>query len=173
MKTNVSSIFRHTENEPPNTEDPHSIDGLTDEELALRIQQQEAADFENRLLALAGVAPGEDGDEDLVDNPDDDSSIDPDNLSYEELTVLGDVAGTVAVGVPDDKIDQLLVNTFRGVAAAGTEGEEQCAICRVEFSLDDGVKVLPCNHYYHVDCIGQWLRHKKACPVCGVDVIQD
>ncbi|WVZ48905.1 LOW QUALITY PROTEIN: hypothetical protein U9M48_000299 [Paspalum notatum var. saurae] len=45
--------------------------------------------------------------------------------------------------------------------------EAACAVCLAE--LDDGVavRVLPvCMHYFHADCVGEWLRAHHTCPLC-------
>jgi len=34
----------------------------------------------------------------------------------------------------------------------------QCFVCFDEFALDEEVKVLPCKHHYHRDCIVPWLE---------------
>ncbi|CAG2248659.1 RNF115_126 [Mytilus edulis] len=52
-----------------------------------------------------------------------------------------------------------------------------CAICFEDFSLDEEVKRLPCDHYYHNDCIVKWLEMvikwlemHGTCPVCRKDL---
>lgn len=46
-------------------------------------------------------------------------------------------------------------------------------MCRVEYEGDDEVAVLPCGHFYHTDCIAQWLARKKVCPQCNKDVVPE
>lgn len=46
--------------------------------------------------------------------------------------------------------------------APGKEEEEQCAVCRMEFEAGEDVRLLPCSHVYHPDCIGQWLHINKV-----------
>nr|GLL40847.1 hypothetical protein DM860_004406 [Ipomoea trifida] len=41
-----------------------------------------------------------------------------------------------------------------------------CQICKIEFVLDLELKMLPCKHVYHSECILQWLETKNTCPVC-------
>lgn len=48
----------------------------------------------------------------------------------------------------------------------------RCAVCRLEFERDDEVRLLPCKHYYHPECVGEWLKHNKTCPVCSKEVVQ-
>ena len=38
----------------------------------------------------------------------------------------------------------------------------RCAVCQMEFEDGDEVATLPCTHFYHPDCIGQWLRDRKV-----------
>lgn len=49
--------------------------------------------------------------------------------------------------------------------------EEPCNICMEEYENGDILKKLPCNHYYHKDCISKWLCNEKTtCPMCRKDV---
>ena len=43
-------------------------------------------------------------------------------------------------------------------------------MCRVEFEGQDEVVSLPCHHFYHPECISQWLQQKKVCPQCNTEV---
>ena len=35
-------------------------------------------------------------------------------------------------------------------------------MCQMEFEAGDEVATLPCTHFYHPDCIGQWLQDRKV-----------
>lgn len=42
-----------------------------------------------------------------------------------------------------------------------------CAICLVDFSDGDKIRILPeCNHRFHVACIDAWLLSHSSCPTC-------
>ena len=45
------------------------------------------------------------------------------------------------------------------------EEEEKCAVCLETFEGGDKCIRLPCLHYFHEDCIREWLRIQKCCPV--------
>ncbi|XP_042518884.1 RING-H2 finger protein ATL74-like [Macadamia integrifolia] len=54
-------------------------------------------------------------------------------------------------------------------AAAGSPSSTTsgCAICLVDFSDGDRLRVLPkCNHRFHVSCIDTWLLSHSSCPTC-------
>jgi len=40
-------------------------------------------------------------------------------------------------------------------AKSTTLGSEVCIVCQEIFLADECVKVLPCQHYFHVDCVNQ------------------
>ena len=42
-----------------------------------------------------------------------------------------------------------------------------CVICMTEFVKDDEVGVLThCGHFFHEECLEEWLKIKKSCPIC-------
>ncbi|CAL8470014.1 g9556 [Coccomyxa elongata] len=157
-----------------------SVEGEEEEDddaaLARRLQEAEDREHYRRLLELHG-ADGilEEYNEDEEDGYISDDSVDPDNMTYEELQALGEAVGTVSRGVSQDIIDALpnakYTSRFSDEKPSnGSEEEEQCAVCRMEFEAGEDVRLLPCSHVYHPDCIGQWLHINKACPICSQEV---
>ena len=49
------------------------------------------------------------------------------------------------------------------------KSEDKCAICLVEFNQGDQVYFLPCMHYYHIECLRQWIKKQKICPLCKTE----
>lgn len=48
-----------------------------------------------------------------------------------------------------------------------------CIICLENYEPGEKLRLLPCQHRYHRDCIGQWLgNRRRLCPVCKHDVTQ-
>ncbi|KAK4267733.1 hypothetical protein QN277_024473 [Acacia crassicarpa] len=45
--------------------------------------------------------------------------------------------------------------------------EGQCSICLEDFDdRGDGVLALPCDHFFHNNCIMKWLNTGHTCPLC-------
>lgn len=66
-------------------------------------------------------------------------------------------------------------------AIAGTEsaahdgtaadGALSCSICTEDFNRGEEVRVLPCNHKFHPDCVDPWLLNVSGtCPLCRIDL---
>ncbi|KNA13224.1 hypothetical protein SOVF_118690 [Spinacia oleracea] len=42
-----------------------------------------------------------------------------------------------------------------------------CPICLSEYQPKEALRSIPeCNHYFHADCIDEWLRMNATCPLC-------
>ncbi|EOA82931.1 hypothetical protein ACJQWK_04679 [Exserohilum turcicum] len=64
-----------------------------------------------------------------------------------------------------------------GVAAAAvadTTSNDQslvCSICTEDFEKGQDLRVLPCNHKFHPECVDPWLLNVSGtCPLCRVDL---
>jgi Ring finger domain len=82
-----------------------------------------------------------------------------------------------AMGVPHSTMleKSQLVDAIlcEGGSSAGT-----CSICFEDYCNHDTLRVLPCKHRFHVQCVDKWLlgRSKRArapslaCPLCNVAI---
>jgi len=51
------------------------------------------------------------------------------------------------------------------------EDENGCTICLDSFVKGDRLRVLPCVHSFHVNCIDQWLKGHITCPLCKLNLL--
>ncbi|KAL4504298.1 hypothetical protein ABPG72_021136 [Tetrahymena utriculariae] len=47
---------------------------------------------------------------------------------------------------------------------------DSCAVCLCEFESSDICRETICNHYFHKDCLEQWLKKQENCPFCRTDL---
>ncbi|XP_075500945.1 E3 ubiquitin ligase BIG BROTHER-related-like isoform X2 [Primulina tabacum] len=178
----VFDMYNHdggVENESRNAELDPSVFS-SDEAYARALQDAEERAMAARLLALAGIndmiiGEGDDDDddgdgEDYGDNSQDAwDEVDPDELSYEELLALGEVFGTESRRLSVDTIASLPSVNYK---SQGDEAgiSDSCVICRLDYEDGETLTVLSCKHSYHTECINNWLKINKVCPVCSTEV---
>ncbi|KAK9876557.1 hypothetical protein WA026_013933 [Henosepilachna vigintioctopunctata] len=49
---------------------------------------------------------------------------------------------------------------------------ECCAVCIEPYKQCDTLRILPCSHEFHKDCIDPWLLEHRTCPMCKMDILQ-
>ena len=57
--------------------------------------------------------------------------------------------------------------------ANGTQTDSTlgCSICTEDFTRGEEVRVLPCKHKFHPDCVDPWLLNiSGTCPLCRIDL---
>ncbi|KAF8021741.1 hypothetical protein BT93_G2018 [Corymbia citriodora subsp. variegata] len=154
----------------------------SDEALARALQDAEEREMAARMLALAGLndraGEEEEEEEDEEEEEEDDhhdnhqdtwEDVDPDDLLYEELLALGEVVGTESKGLSAETIASLSSVSYKtGSGQHGTN--DSCVICRLDYEDGEMLTVLSCKHSYHSECINDWLKINKVCPVCSVEV---
>ncbi|PWA51914.1 Zinc finger, RING/FYVE/PHD-type [Artemisia annua] len=57
--------------------------------------------------------------------------------------------------------------TILGESCELLKDDSACAICLSDYKPKEVVRTIPeCSHYFHVDCIDEWLKLNATCPVC-------
>ena len=47
----------------------------------------------------------------------------------------------------------------------------ECTICLEEYKENDDLYQLQCGHYYHKECIDDWLLKNQTCPLCRLNLV--
>ncbi|KAI1318835.1 hypothetical protein EDD11_005681 [Mortierella claussenii] len=45
-----------------------------------------------------------------------------------------------------------------------------CPICLCDYEDLEELRQLPCDHYFHKECVDEWLKLKRTCPLCKCDI---
>ncbi|KAK1696882.1 hypothetical protein QYE76_013579 [Lolium multiflorum] len=76
-----------------------------------------------------------------------------------------------SVPAPKEIVECLPVKVYRKPLKHQTDEDAQCYICLVEYEEGDSVRILPCNHEFHLTCVDKWLKEiHRVCPLCRGDV---
>ena len=98
-----------------------------------------------------------------------DDDIDLDN--YEQLLALDENRVKVPLGV--EFVSRLPIVKFSGQGSKkdSTDQDDSCPICMCDFEEGEELRVLPCFHKFHTNCIDNWLcNESKHCPICRVNL---
>eukprot|EP00934_Nitzschia_sp_Nitz4_P007688 Nitzschia sp. Nitz4//scaffold58_size112336//39906//40673//NITZ4_004027-RA/size112336-processed-gene-0.85-mRNA-1//-1//CDS//3329554971//7678//frame0 len=106
--------------------------------------------------------------------------VDQSNMSYETMLRLGECLGDVKAErwsrIAQQKIDDLPTLQFKKGEPAGNEDNDcahRCLVCQFDYEEGDSLRLLPCNHCFHKDCVDQWLLSKDCCAYCRVPIVPD
>eukprot|EP00879_Flechtneria_rotunda_P031730 GHRR01034684.1.p1 GENE.GHRR01034684.1~~GHRR01034684.1.p1 ORF type:complete len:249 (+),score=78.95 GHRR01034684.1:83-748(+) len=155
-------------------------DGTEDAKLAWQLQSEEQSLYHQMQQGGLNI----------------EEELDYDHLGYEQLNAIEDAVGTVSKGLRSDvinKLPQMQVKQLQQLqqdthcsrppqqqhakhqqlqqqALAALDKSGLCAVCQCDFAPDETVKLLPCNHLYHQECVDHWLQLNKMCPICNKEV---
>lgn len=96
-----------------------------------------------------------------------------DGNDYEELLELAERLGHVSRGLTNSQVNRLPTRLFsRGEATAASSSQRstECHICMSDYETGERLRILPCFHEFHTNCIDRWLVEKNTCPVCRLRV---
>ncbi|KAG1706732.1 hypothetical protein DVH05_027585 [Phytophthora capsici] len=67
-------------------------------------------------------------------------------------------------GATKELIDQLETKTY--TANMFPPEDACCCICLNDYEASQSLRVLPCAHHFHKECVDEWLLVNSTCPTC-------
>ncbi|XP_055294593.1 E3 ubiquitin-protein ligase RLIM-like [Moschus berezovskii] len=121
-------------------------------------------DSEERSLSTGLLETREEGE--LMTPITTDDSDSESSLNLDQFFLLNEEDPHQTTGLTRTQIDNLPLRSFEE-----TEGLKVCTICITEYTAGNTLRVLPCFHEYHDNCIDQWLEENSTCPICRGPVV--
>ena len=93
--------------------------------------------------------------------------VDSDELFYSIVNQISDQNQQPIKPTPTSSffIHNLPILTIK-TRSQHSKTDSICAICKDEFTAEDNINMLPCKHYFHVECIVPWMNLNTTCPLC-------
>jgi E3 ubiquitin-protein ligase RNF115/126 len=83
------------------------------------------------------------------------------------LTQLMDqTQGSTAPPPASDEAINALPKKIVTADMMGNDGKVECSICMDDCPIGTEVTALPCDHWFHDECIEKWLKTSDTCPHC-------
>ncbi|XP_070222705.1 E3 ubiquitin-protein ligase RLIM-like [Bos mutus] len=150
ISTSITTIFSPVSNFSSSDEDSEASTLMTFE------------DSEERSSSTGLSETSQEGEEmSPVTSDDSDSGS---SLNLDQFLLLNQADQTR--GLTKLQIDNLPLRFFEEKDAA-----KICTICITEYTAGNMLRVLPCSHEYHYQCIDQWLEEHSNCPICRGPVV--
>lgn len=64
-------------------------------------------------------------------------------------------------------------NQSNNTHTVNEEEEHLCTICLLALEEGDRVADVKCKHWYHADCLSEWILKKNSCPLCQTSGIAE
>ena len=132
----------------------------TDIALALALQQEEM-ELNEQLFMIEMM---EERDNHIQRTGQD--TVDPDNMTYEQLMDLQEQVGKVKVGLSPAQVARLRHEHY----SPDAHKLSSCSICLNEFDAGQEIVKLGCLHLFDSDCLKRWVDDNKNCPICKAEI---
>jgi hypothetical protein len=74
-------------------------------------------------------------------------------------------------GAKEEEIEGLAKKIWTKADGSEKSDDNMCSICYCDYEEGNELRVLPCDHHFHKDCVDQWLKVNKTCPLCRQDIV--
>ena len=143
---------------------------------ALYLQENAEQYSEEDLAALRAIMD----EEHAIEEAEEEELVTSADLSYETLLNLGERMGDVKserwAMRAKREIAKLSTATFKKSMVKGKDENDcdvKCLVCQFPFEDGEGIRILPCKHYFHHECVDQWLMAKDFCPYCRQCIVAE
>ncbi|XP_040122279.1 E3 ubiquitin-protein ligase RLIM-like [Oryx dammah] len=96
----------------------------------------------------------------------DDDSDSGSSLNLEQFLLLHEADPHQLTGLTELQINNLPLRF-----SEEEDATKICTICITEYTAGTMLRILPCSHEYHYQCIDQWLAEHSTCPICRGPVV--
>ncbi|XP_029106542.1 RING finger protein 150 [Scleropages formosus] len=69
-------------------------------------------------------------------------------------------------------IGKLQLRTVRKGDKETESDYDNCAVCIEGYKANDVVRILPCRHLFHKNCVDPWLLEHRTCPMCKINILK-
>jgi hypothetical protein len=91
------------------------------------------------------------------------------SADYEQLLRLDQFNHDKSCGASESDIYRLPIIQVTEQMLKAIDTSE-CTICLVKLELEEKIRMLPCFHHFHPECIDPWLRQNGTCPICKIHI---
>eukprot|EP00547_Thalassionema_nitzschioides_P014463 CAMPEP_0194247492 /NCGR_PEP_ID=MMETSP0158-20130606/16654_1 /TAXON_ID=33649 /ORGANISM="Thalassionema nitzschioides, Strain L26-B" /LENGTH=253 /DNA_ID=CAMNT_0038983597 /DNA_START=56 /DNA_END=817 /DNA_ORIENTATION=- len=160
------------------------------EALARQLMEEEALASYNQTAAFLQDNAGQYSEEDMAAmraimeeeenfNDEEANAMDDSEMTYETLLHLGERIGDVkserwALKAKKEISKLPSLKFCKETMAKGKDENDcgvKCLVCQFPYEESENVRKLPCGHYFHDECIDQWLSAKDFCPYCRTCIV--
>ncbi|KAJ5143689.1 uncharacterized protein N7515_002476 [Penicillium bovifimosum] len=146
--------------------------------IAGRVRQSRARGIARAMLDTIPIVKFDERNDDVeAAKRDVEMSMGSEDPTREHSTAEGDGTATVSTApeseLPTTDEDERPTPTGPEARAETVPdaGHPSCPICTDDFVKGQDLRVLPCNHQFHVECIDPWLMNVSGtCPLCRIDL---
>lgn len=81
----------------------------------------------------------------------------------------------VPVPLPIEILQKIPVDVIKELKNNGNHNSDQgcnelCGICQEDYKINDTIRILPCMHNFHAECVDRWFQQNVTCPICRADL---
>ncbi|XVF51322.1 hypothetical protein PTKIN_Ptkin04bG0175600 [Pterospermum kingtungense] len=96
------------------------------------------------------------------------------NIELSSLATEPRSAASTIHGLDGPRIEAYPITVLDESCRLPRPNDNTCSICLSEYKAKETIRTIPdCDHYFHADCIDEWLKLNAACPVCRKTPDQD